>query len=147
MKNYLILTLFASSISFRIHAQGGGQNKERIESLKIAFITRKVGLTAEEARLFWPIFNAFEAEQESLRKKHNKEKMAILDELSDASDAEIEKLVDGEIIFRQQELDIFKKYHPQFKKILPIKKVALLYRAQEEFQKELLKKLQERSRE
>jgi ABC-type uncharacterized transport system substrate-binding protein len=57
-----------------------------------------------------------------------------------------EKLVDGEIIFRQQELDIIKKYHAQFKKILPIKKVALLYKAQEDYKKELLKQIQEKAR-
>jgi hypothetical protein len=59
------------------------------------------------------------------------------------SDAEIEKAVDGEIAFRQAELDIQKKYHPQFKKVLPIRKVGRLYRAEEEFKRELLNKLQD----
>ncbi len=141
---YSTFALFAFSISPQIKAQGG-QNKERVEAMKVAFITRKVGLTATEAQQFWPVFNQFEAEQENLRKRHRNEKTSAMDDFSTISDAELEKLVDGEIIFRQQELDILKKYHPQFKKVLPIRKVALLYKAQEDFQRELLKKIQERA--
>ena len=57
------------------------------------------------------------------------------------TDKELEQLVDNEIIFRQQELDITKKYHPQFKQILKPRKLALFYKAQEEFKKELLKQI------
>jgi hypothetical protein len=37
-----------------------------------------------------------------------------------------------------------KKYHNQFKQVLPIKKVAMLYRAEDDFKKELLEKIKER---
>ena len=61
------------------------------------------------------------------------------------SDKEIEKLVDGEIIFRQNEMDVKKKFHLQLKKVLPLRKLALLYRAEEDFKRELLKKIQEKA--
>jgi len=144
MKKILIIPILCISLCLQLPAQEGGKNAEKIEAMKIAFITEKVGLTPEEAKVFWPVFNQFEAEQKNLRKKHRQDKAAIMDDFSNASDAEIEKMVDGEIIFRQQELDILKKYQPQFKKILPIKKVALLYKAWDDFQKELLKKIQEK---
>ncbi|QQR95672.1 MAG: hypothetical protein IPJ93_02755 [Bacteroidota bacterium] len=60
------------------------------------------------------------------------------------SDKEVEKVVDDEIVFRQSELDIIKKYHAQFKQVLPIKKVARLYQAEEDFKKELLRQLKDR---
>ena len=56
---------------------------------------------------------------------------------------EIEKFVDSELTFRQSELDLLKKYHGQFKQVLPIKKVAMLYRAEEDFKRELLDRIKE----
>ena len=38
------------------------------------------------------------------------------------SDGEVAKAVDTELQFRQSELDIIRKYDPQFRKVLPIKK-------------------------
>ena len=69
---------------------------------------------------------------------------AARDEFDTMADKDVEKLVDGEIAFRQAEIDVLKKYNPQFKKVLPMKKVAKLYRAEEDFKRELLQKLQER---
>ena len=60
------------------------------------------------------------------------------------SDGEVAKAVDTELQFRQSELDIIRKYDPQFRKVLPIKKVARLYQAEEAFKRKLLEMLQER---
>ena len=42
------------------YAQRDGRMNERIKAQKVAFITEKLSLTAEEAQQFWPIYNAFE---------------------------------------------------------------------------------------
>lgn len=63
------------------------------------------------------------------------------DDFSELSDADIEKMVDEQVRFKQNEIDVLKKYHPQFKKALPVKKVVLLYRAEEEFKRHLIKQI------
>ena len=83
-------------------------------------------------------------ELKKVRKDHASQKRDLKDEMSSISDKDAEKIVDGEIIFRQQEVDIMKKFHPQFKQVLPIKKVALLYGAENDFKKELLEKIKDR---
>jgi len=118
--------------------------KERIESMKIGFLTQRLDLTPEEARLFWPVYNKFSDELEAVRKTHRNSVEQVKKGLDDLSDKEVEKVVDGEIAFRQSELDILKKYHPQFKQILPVKKVAKLYRSEEDFKLKLLNMLKER---
>ena len=70
--------------------------------------------------------------------------MNAYDRFDEMSDAELEKAVDGEIIFRNSELEILKKYHPQFKKVLPIRKVARLYKAEEDFKRRLVEMIRER---
>ena len=42
----------------------------------------------------------------------------------------------------QKEFEIYRDYYEKFKKVLPIKKVAKLRRAEEDFKKELLKQIQ-----
>src|SRR5262245_28037750 len=101
------------------------QQMEKIKTMKIGFLTERLNLSSEEAKTFWPVYNKYQDELETLRKNHREdvEKLRSGDELSDK---ELEKLVDGELAFRQQEIDIMKKYNPEFKKILSIKKVAKL---------------------
>jgi hypothetical protein len=147
MKKVLLILMlsFAGTIVF---AQPGGkrfeERKEKIEALKVAFITKELNLTSEEAQKFWPVYNKFEEEMRSLRMNRRRERGDMKDAIEKMSEKELEEFIDSEIGFRQSELDILKKYHPQFKKVLPVSKVALLIRAEEDFKKELLKRIQER---
>lgn len=121
--------------------------REEIEAMKIGFLTKRLDLSADEAQKFWPVYNKFQDEMERHRKARRMERKDMKEEFGKMSDADAEKLVDGEIAFRQQELDLVKKYHAQFKQVLPIKKVAMLYRTEEDFKRELLKRIQERRQE
>ena len=129
---------FFSSESF---SQEFSDKNDAIAAMKVSFITRKLNLTPKEAQLFWPVYNQYEEELETLRKNHRKMMNETKNDFSQVSDADIEKMVDEQINFRQKEIDILKKYHPQFKKVLPVKKVALLYKAEEEFKRHLIKQI------
>lgn len=46
--------------TFKLQAQETITDKEEeIKSQKIAFFTNKIGLTPEEAQVFWPIYNSY----------------------------------------------------------------------------------------
>jgi Spy/CpxP family protein refolding chaperone len=122
----------------------GGGKREEIEAMKVGFITKHLDLTPEEAQKFWPVYNQYSNELKSVRKARRADRKEGEDDLQAMNDKDVEKMVDGEIVSRQQELDLMKKYHAQFKQVLPIKKVALLYRAEEDFKRELLQKIRER---
>lgn len=129
------------SVSLKSYAQEFSDKNETIAAMKISFITRKLNLTPKEAQVFWPVYNQYEEELENLRKGHRKMVNDAKDDFSELSDAVIEKMVDEQISFRQNEIDILKKYHPQFKNVLPVKKVARLYKAEEEFKRHLIKQI------
>ncbi|MFM2135621.1 MAG: hypothetical protein RL021_1021 [Bacteroidota bacterium] len=146
---YFIATL--TLVSTAVYAQGpegpkspSGKQRERIEAMKIGFLSDRLQLTPDEAKVFWPVYDQYQNELEKLRKDRKENLLNGKENMDEMSDAEIEKTVDNEIAFRQAELDIVKKYHPQFKKVLPVRKVGRLYRAEEEFKRELLRQLQER---
>jgi hypothetical protein len=120
------------------------QQMEKIKTMKIGFLTERLNLSSEEAKTFWPVYNKYQDELETLRKNHREDIQKTKANFDEMSDKEVEKAVDGELAFRQSELDLLKRYHPEFKKILPMKKVAKLYRSEEDFKRQLLEKLQER---
>jgi len=121
-----------------------GIKRERIEAMKIGFITDKLNLSADEAKVFWPVYNQYQYELEKLRRDHRTSLKKAMENIDELTDTETEKIVDGEIVFRQNELDLIKKYNPQFKKVLTVKKLAKLYRAEEEFKMELLNRMNDR---
>ena len=136
----LTLILLFSATTFGQEEKSKRPSRERIKAMKIGYITDKLDLTTEEAQKFWPVYNEFESKMEQMRKKR-KEAHKGMDKDTELSDAQIEKMVDAHIIAEQKELDVKKEYHSKFKAVLPIKKVAMLYRAKQGFKKDLLKKI------
>lgn len=120
------------------------EKKEKVEAMKIGFITQQMELTPEEAQKFWPIYNQMNNEIETLRKERKLSRENAKETFETMSDAEIEKLINDEMASRQKELDIHKKYVAQFKSVLSIKKVAQFYKAEEGFKRRLLEKIQEK---
>ena len=123
------------------------QQMEKIKTMKIGFLTERLNLSSEEAKTFWPVYNKYQDELEVIRKSHRENLQNAQKNFDEMSDKDVEKTVDAEFAFRQNELDIMKRYHPEFKKILPMKKVAKLYKAEEDFKRQLIEKLQERREE
>jgi hypothetical protein len=134
-KYILILTL----LSFYASAQ---TPKDKIEQYRIAFITREVNLTVEEAKVFWPVYNKYRDELEALR-TNNKIDLDNID-YSKLSDDDAEKKAREVFAWKQSELDLQKKYYAEFKKVIPANKVLRLMKADADFKKRLVQLLQER---
>lgn len=145
MKNQkYILAIFLFLFAFSALAQKERPLRDKVETFKVGFLTERLKLTSDEAKIFWPVYNTYQDELEVLRKSRRENLINAKMNFDEMSDKEIEKTVDNDLVFRQNELDLLKKYHPQFKQVLPIKKVAKLYKAEEDFKSKLLDMIQER---
>lgn len=122
----------------------GQDRKENVQAMKIAFITEKIDLTPQEAQQFWPLYNQYSDKMMELRKKRRQDNREARSNFDELSDKEVEQLVNNDIAIRQKELDLQKEYNEKFKAVLPIKKVAKLYAAEEQFKVVLLNKLKDR---
>jgi len=113
---------------------------DEIESLKIAFFTQKLDLSPEEAKVFWPIYNDMQTEQNALRKERMQKMISYrkTTEIDNLTDAQVQSLITSEFDFKQRDLNLDKKYYSRLKSNLPIKVVGKFYRAQEGFKRELL---------
>ena len=134
----LILVLIIANFSF---GQGFKEKKEKIKALKVAFITEKLNLTTEEAQKFWPIYNAFDEKQFEIR--HNK-KRESLEGIDNLSEKEAQSLI-AEMQSHEEEMyQLKKKFIADLQKVLPAKKIILLKKTEDEFNRKLLREFRER---
>jgi hypothetical protein len=116
----------------------GMKRSEKIDALKAAFITKQVDLTPDEAEKFWPVYNQYQKEIEALNQNRMANTNNAKPDIDNMSDADVNKMIDNELAFEQQQLDIRKKYIAQFEKVLSVKKVAKLFQAEKDFKLYLL---------
>lgn len=140
MKKLIIAILFL--LPAMAMAQKPTDRRNEIESYKIAYLTHKLDLSSDEAKIFWPIYNAWQKEQNALRKERGQKMISFrkITEIEELSDTEVQNLIVNDFSFKQRELNLEKKYYNKLKSNLPIKIVGKFYRALEAFKRELLSK-------
>lgn len=119
-------------------------DKDKIKELKIEFLKKKLALTEDEEKKFMPLYEKFMTESDELRKTFKSDIDLEEIDLTFMTDAECEKLINDIIEFKQKEVDLIKKHTAEFKKVLPVKKVAMIFKAEVEFRKHLFKKLKDK---
>lgn len=127
-------------ILFTLLGYGQRGNREKIKSLKVAFITERLELTSKEAQQFWPIYNKFEDKRQLLRKKERIEIRDKMREVSTLSETESTNLLDKLISFKEEAEKLDASYVKEIKTVLSAKQALLLLSSEEEFKRELLKR-------
>lgn len=145
MKKILLILFLSTGLS--LLAQQTDDNEEtkheKIEVLKIGFITEKLALTSKEAELFWPIYKKFEQDIKTVRRKQ-RELTKAFKLKAKPTEQEADKYINEQLLLKQIEIDAIKKYIPEFKKVLPTTKVAKLLSIEQEFKIQLLKKIKDK---
>jgi formiminotetrahydrofolate cyclodeaminase len=114
MKKFLLILFVVVSTS--IQAQDTGPGQEKIQALKIAFITQKLNLSSEEAQKFWPVYNQY--------------------------DNEIKSIQQGDVLKSEEQLlNIRKKYKSSFEKVIGQQKLNKLFNAERDFRSVLIQRL------
>lgn len=140
---YPLVFLLISTLSF---AQDYKEKREKVKALKVAFITEKLELTSEEAQKFWPLYNAYDESKSELRY----EKMRNI--LNRFKPGNVESLSEKEasallIQMEKIEEDLFnlrRKFIKDLQSIVSAKKIIKLKKAEEDFNRELLKQMREK---
>jgi hypothetical protein len=141
---YTIILIALLQPLFALSQESAESRKDKIESLRIAYITKELSLSTNEAQQFWPVYNQFQEELKVIRKNRKLDIMEAKINFDSMTDVEIAKMIDGDFQFQQLELDLRKKYVEQYKKVLPVRKVAKLLRAEHTFKIELLREFRNR---
>ncbi len=144
MKKYCYIFILLW-IAFNSESQTNAK-RDKIDQLRVAFINSKVDLSNQETQQFWPLYNELNDKLDNLKKTYRINFIKNFN-AEIISDKEAEALLTAEFILKQKELDLNKEYYEKYKKILPIKKIALIKMAENDFKKELIKTIKSSSQE
>ncbi|MEO7802582.1 MAG: hypothetical protein ABIR81_11305 [Ginsengibacter sp.] len=126
MKKFLLCVFIIFSMLLNLPAQDGDPAKraEKVQALKIAFISQKLDLTSAEAENFWPVYGQYEKDVKQL-----------------FGDRKSDNVIENE----EQLLNIRKKYRPQFEKVLGKPRMNKLFSTEKEFRGVLIQQLKKKS--
>ncbi len=113
------------------------QRFQELESRRVAFITRELSLTPEEARVFWPVYNEYHDKRLKMMVLHRNQRLESAN-VEDLTEQELMEIADNEILGLEEMASLRREYHERFKEILPILKVVKLYNAERGFNRQLL---------
>ena len=141
MKKYYLILLFIFCVS-SLYSQR--DRREVIEAQKVAFFTRNLKLSPEEARLFWPIYDEFTAKRDKIVRQRNTLTQDVGTRLERMTEKEMEELGDKLVNLDLMEAQLRAEYHEKFKGVLPPSKVVRLYYTENRFKNYLLNQLRSR---
>lgn len=124
--------------------QAQGPVRDRIKTLKVAFITERVGLTSKEAQQFWPIYNEHEETLENIRQRERRELQARISGIQGLSDSDAEALLNNMLELQNERHRAEQEFISDIRTVIPAKKVLLLIKAEDDFKKQLLQQYRKR---
>lgn len=139
MKLYITIVLLLANL-VQLWAQPA--RNERMESLRIAYITEKLNLTPDEAQKFWPIYNEFRTKEEKIDPHRNIKP----NQLESLSDKELDELVEKNLKADEERVKLKREYYTKLKKAIPTRKIVMLQRLEKEFKRELLERIRDERR-
>jgi Spy/CpxP family protein refolding chaperone len=146
MKTNKLLSIFLF-ISVCVSAQPRLKQKmEQIKSLKVAYITDELQLTSEEASKFWPLYNAYDDKQRELRQEKLRSYMDRLDgdEIDKMNDKDAMNFLNQMESTEDELYQLRKKFVLNLKGVLPAKKIIKLKKAEEGFNRRLLRQYRDK---
>ncbi|RIJ42705.1 hypothetical protein D1627_02320 [Pontibacter oryzae] len=117
------------------------EKRENVEAAKIAYLTDKLSLTADQAQKFWPLYNEYEAKRRSLITGYRSGYRRDVEELTEQ---EAQNRIETMFSIKEKELALEKEYADKYLRVISSTQLIKLYRGEREFTKMLLKRLDDR---
>ena len=115
MKKFILSLIIFAGLAAQ--AQPASDRQEKVEALYVAYMTRELNLTGEDAQKFWPVHAQFDNEIRALR------------------------MESSELDRQQAVLNIKKKYQDRFTRILGATRTNDFFVKDGEFRKKLVERL------
>lgn len=140
----LLFTLFLGFDSSGQPPRKRAQDKkERIQQLKIAYFTKELNLTTDEAEKFWPIYNEMSEKVNEQKRKAKRASREVKNGVDTMTDAEIKAKMNEALDARINESKLQKEYLGKIGEVIGYKKAAKVVSLEAQFKRELLKRLTE----
>ena len=142
MKRGIIVLLILAGITIS-EADAQNQGREKLDAYKIAFFTKRLNLTPQEAEKFWPVYNEFQNKRNSIQTERMQLNRNVNQNELNMSEKDMIEAGDKLISLQMQEANLAMEYHKKFKEILSPVKVIRLYQAENQYRLQLLNELKQ----
>ncbi len=132
----MILALIWCVATVALIAQSNNK-RERINAEKVAYITKRLDLTEKQSAAFWPLYNRFEKEKKEVNQKYG-----VKNDADWMTNEEAEKTMLNRLQMEEDITKLKRDYYWEFKKVIPPRKIVMLPKAEREFKKMMLKRMQ-----
>ncbi len=151
--HFFLVTLFMLAVVYSTHAQsprrqeqrGHDARKEAIEARRISYITSKLSLSTDEAKLFWPIYNAYTQKVDEISSGF-RDKLEAMPDPEDMTAEEAARYVEAELTRFEESAALRREYTKKLLEVISVKQVALLFDAERDFNRMLFREAQRRHR-
>ena len=126
---YLVIFLFLGFPFWGFSQQEDDINindRKKIQAMEVAYITKELNLSPEEAQKFWPVFNKYR---------------------DDVKGVITNKSVSDQLEKQQQVLDLRKKYRTEFSRILAQDRANKVFSSEDQFRQMVKREYQKRQME
>ena len=145
MKNLkiLFLLLFLTNL---LSAQKSKVSPEKIDAYKKIYLTDKLNLNPENESKFWIAYNDYQNNLRIVyRAKRLKYRKMNLDS-SNLSETEYKQFIDDFLDYEKKKIDLRAKLIVDLKEFMTLKKTVSLFRIEDDFRKEMMKKLRSKNK-
>ncbi|MDG1260288.1 MAG: hypothetical protein P8O05_00900 [Flavobacteriales bacterium] len=144
MKQFLLTFMALGCFAISILAQPGHKpSRERIDELRVAYLTEKLDLTVEEGQVFWPLYNEFQSDRRTLEHGMRKEMKALFDK-ENPSDEDVLKMIEKMESHHVEMSAMHADFLKQALTILGARRTILLEKSDEDFKREVLKRIRDK---
>lgn len=127
-------------------AQTRQEKKEQIKALKVSYITTELNLTSDQSAKFWPVYNEYDRKHYDIKYNRMRPLIKKIDEVG------IDKMSEKEALnylnqlqdLEEELFELRQKMVADLKAIIGPVKVLKLKKAEDDFNRKLLKKYKEK---
>jgi hypothetical protein len=120
------------------------ENLERIQVERVSYLTNKLDLTVQEAEKFWPLYNEYLQKREDLFMTRRNQMPRGFDP-GQLPGQDLEKMFNSILDQEIKLAELKKEYYLKIREVIPVKKVLMLHRAEQDFMNHMLNQIRDGS--
>jgi hypothetical protein len=132
-----VLIVFAIASAISQPGTMPREGRQRIEAQRVAFITQRLNLSPDEAARFWPIYNEYRDALKDMRDDFERP------DLETITDEQASAIIEQHLQQEQHKLELKRALLTRLRTVVTARKVILLHAAENEFNRDLLRRVQE----
>jgi hypothetical protein len=142
MKKSIIFISFFFVIN-TVYAQSERFSREKIEAYKKLYLTDKLKLDPTTETAFWETYKSYEDSLAKVRKEHRLSMRKLNIDNDSATVQEYDEQIDIYMSYEKKKVELRGKLIAELKEVMSFRKTYMLFRYEDDFRREMMKKLRE----